>query len=177
MFAQLGNIVFSLGNIIEGMDGTRASEFAEHRVIEGKPRLQWVGDGLETLTLDINLHRAFCIPETEIKRLEDARAAHEAMALVFGNGEYIGMYVITELSRRLCQADGQGNLISANARMSLKEWVEASPLEFRKQQMKAAAKGLKKKGAKPKPTAKTGSPAKKLPNKDDVTKKQIVRQG
>ncbi|MEA5948394.1 phage tail protein, partial [Salmonella enterica subsp. enterica serovar Anatum] len=35
---------------------------------------------------------------TELNRLREAMTAHQAMALVFGNGDYRGWFVITDLT-------------------------------------------------------------------------------
>ena len=49
MFAALGEIQFEVVGSPEGYESAGAYDFAEQRVIESKPRLQWVGDDLERL--------------------------------------------------------------------------------------------------------------------------------
>jgi len=176
MFAQLGDIQFNLIPYFESLDTSKTFDYAEHKVIEGKPRLQFVGDGLDCHTIDIVLHSQYCSPDAEYKKLADAASGHQALAFVFGNGSYKGRYVITELSASTRQTDPIGNIISLGARLSLKEWVEAQPLESKKQQQKANAKGLKKKGATPKPTAKTGYTTQTVTNQQGYSVKKIVRQ-
>ena len=44
--ALLGEITFDLITYFEGMEASFSANYAEHALIEGKPRLQWVGDNL-----------------------------------------------------------------------------------------------------------------------------------
>ncbi len=174
MYAQLGNIQFDV-KPIEGFETAQSTEYAEHKIIEGKSRLQWTGDSLDGLTLEIRLHKAFCVPETQMKLLTDAMDAHQAMALVFGNGAYVGRFVITGIDSGLRQTDGVGNVIAMGARVTLKEWAD-DPLQAKQQQQKANAQGVKPAGANPGPTSQTGAAAPVVSNYQNVSLKQAVRQ-
>lgn len=125
MFAQLGEIRFELVPALEGMEGTLPYAYAEHAVIQGKPRLQWMGAGLEELRLAFRFHRAFADPAAELARLQAAAAAHAALAFVMGDGTYRGRYVITELGTAVQQADAGGAPLALTVAVTLREWVEA----------------------------------------------------
>ena len=93
-------------------------DYATHARIEGKPGVQFIGDKLDMLALEFSLHSQFCQPTTELNRLREAMLAHKAMALVFGNGDYRGWFVITELTATHQHTDPWGNVIAQNGTMS-----------------------------------------------------------
>jgi phage protein U len=130
MYAVLGDIQFDLITYFDGFDSTFAAEYAEHSVIEGKPRLQYTGAALDEVRIRMAFHQAFCDPETELARLKDALASHGAMALVLGNGDYKGWFVLTEVSARAEQTNKTGTLVAAEVNVTLREFVgdPANPL-------------------------------------------------
>ena len=127
MFALLGEIAFEAVPYVDGLEHQRRFEYAAHELIEGKPRLQWIGEGLAELRIDLSFHAAFCKPAEEMTRLREAAARHEAMALVYGSGTHEGMFVLTEIQSTSTQTDPEGRVIAMTARISLKEWVEDAP--------------------------------------------------
>ena len=163
MFAQLGNIQFNLITYFNGIEETQKHNYVEHQTIESKPKLQFMGDDLDTLTIRLNFHSSFCVPETEIKKIKDAAKFHEEMPFILGNGKYLGKYVIEEITSTTQQTDKSGNLISIEAEIRLKEWF---------------AESLKVKKKAKKQTAKKKDDKKSSGNTNNQTKtpKQIVRQ-
>jgi phage protein U len=123
MFALLGDIQFDLITYFDGFESQFGANFAEHALIEGKPRLQWIGDNLEEIRIDLAFHVHYCDPEAELAKLKKALAAHEAMALVLGNGDYKGWFVLTEVQATSRHTDKAGTLIALDARMVLREYV------------------------------------------------------
>jgi len=122
MFAQLGNIQFNLITYFNGIEETQKHNYAVHQTIESKPKLQFIGDELDEMTIKLNFHSSFCTPETEIKKIKDAAKFHEEMPFILGNGRYLGKYVIEEITSTTQQTDKSGNLISIEAEIKLKEW-------------------------------------------------------
>ncbi len=49
--------------------------------------------------------------------------AHQALALVFGNGDYRGWFVITDVTATSEQTDSTGNVLAVNASASLREYI------------------------------------------------------
>ena len=49
--------------------------------------------------------------------------AHQALALVFGNGDYRGWFVITDVTATSEQTDSTGNVLAVNATASLREYI------------------------------------------------------
>jgi phage protein U len=123
MYAQLGDVTFDLPTYWDAHGVRRAYEYAEHKVIEGKPRLQWVGDALDEISIKIVLHASYCNPELELNNLRNAATAHQALPYVTGAGVYKGNYVITALEEDTRHTDPQGRVIYLEAMLSLKEYV------------------------------------------------------
>ena len=123
MFALLGDIQFDLITYFDGMDAQFGADFAEHPLIEGKPRLQWVGDRLDEFRIDLSFHAWFCQPEAELVRLRQALQAHMAMSFVLGNGDYKGWFVLTDVQAMSRQTDQYGTLTSLEATITLREYV------------------------------------------------------
>lgn len=125
MFCVLGNITFQALGSPEVLDSSSASSYAEHKTVESMPRLQWVGEELEELSLDIMLHVSFSNPAADLAQLQAARKAHQAMALVFGNGYHAGYFVITKLSKSPKQLAADGSIIAIELKLQLKQWAQS----------------------------------------------------
>lgn len=121
MFATLGPIPFRLITYFSGVTNRRGHDYAEHKVIEGKPRLQYMGDSLERVVIDILLHRSFCEPESELARLHAAGSSHMALPFIYGSGRYVGQFVIAEVQTVSRQTNRRGALVEATARVTLTE--------------------------------------------------------
>ncbi len=123
MFAALGEILFEVVGSPESLDSSRAYNFAEHRVIESKPRLQWVGNDLERLKIELRLHSSFTNPAAQLSQLKIVAGAHRALPLVFGNGGFRGFFVIESIALRSQQLSADGSPIAISAALALKEWA------------------------------------------------------
>lgn len=123
MYAILGEIKFDLIAYWSGFEAQYGSQYAEHALIEGKPRLQFVGDTLDELRIQLSFHMRFCDPEAELARLRKALASHEAMSLSLGNGDYKGWFVLTALQATSRQTDQAGSLVALEASITLREYV------------------------------------------------------
>ncbi len=130
MFAVLGDILFEVIGSPETLDSVREYDFAEHRVIESRPRLQWLGNGLERLKLEMMLHASFTDPGAQMSVLRATAAAHRALPLVFGNGGFRGFFVIESLAQRSKQLSASGTPIAITVALSLKEWAALTELDL-----------------------------------------------
>ena len=120
-FALLGDVQFELLAYFEGIEGKFGADYAEHALIEGKPRLQWIADRLDGWTIKLKFHHAYCSPETELSRLRAAMGNHAALPFVLATGEYKGEFVITEVTAVSEQTDRLGALVALSATLALKE--------------------------------------------------------
>ncbi len=119
MFAVLGDIEFELITYWDGFEATFGVDYAEHARIGGKPGLQFVGDRLDEIQITLVFHQHYCVPDVELARLRTAMKAHQALALVFGNGDYRGWFVITDVTATSEQTDSTGNVLAVSATVSL----------------------------------------------------------
>ncbi len=164
MYAQLGDIKFELITYFGGLNSSEKIEYAEHATIEGKPKLQYVGEALETIFIKLSFHTDFCNPQEELKKLREAASRYEPLSFVFGNGLYKGKYVIEEISKEVVQTFKDATYMTIDAEIKLKEWVEDRVITTKKEPKKA----MKKKTS-------AGKQAKKG-NYTDFDKGKIVRQ-
>jgi phage protein U len=123
MHALLGGIAFNLITHFEDIDESSSANFAEHALIEGKPRLQWVGDNLDEINWRMMLHAGFCQPALEMLKIKAAIARHEALPLIFANGDYKGFFVPTHVKVVTKQLMRDGTLIWVEADLALREYV------------------------------------------------------
>lgn len=126
MWAILGDIRFELLRAPEIADLTTRYNYAEHPVIEGKPKLQWVGDALKERTWTIRLHSVFCDPDAVMTAIRGVADKHQALPLSLGTGEYLGRYVVAEIRELALVTDALGATVAQTADLRLKEWVGAA---------------------------------------------------
>ncbi|MGH7905011.1 MAG: phage tail protein [Candidatus Binataceae bacterium] len=129
MFAIFGDIPFEVIGSPEALESARSYDYAEHAVIEDRPHLQWIHDGLETITFELMLHASFTNPQLQLYALRAAASSHVASALIFGDGEHRGYFVITAISVTARQLDSDGFPLAIRARLELKEWAMTSELD------------------------------------------------
>src|SRR5215469_13528817 len=103
MFAVLGEIVFDTLTSPEALRASSEYHYAQHKVVEAQPRLQWLANELQKITLDLGFHLAFTNPTTQMNLLQAAAEDHQARALIFGNGVHRGYFVIESLEETFHQ--------------------------------------------------------------------------
>lgn len=123
MFAILGEIEFELLGGLTGMDYRSTADWAEHSLIQGKPLLEWIGEGLDEYSLAITLHASLGDPERRLRELREAKAAHQPLAFVLGSGDYLGAFVLTELSNNVRRTTALGRLHAATMAVTLREYT------------------------------------------------------
>lgn len=139
MFAQLGDMKFELITYFNGLTETVSYNYAQHDRIENKPLLQFLGKNLLEENIKLNFHRSFCIPEDELKNLVEVADKAEPLKFIKGNGEYIGVFVIEEIRKTTEQASPEGDLLSIQVDVRLKEYTGKIPEDDEQE------KGFKKK--------------------------------
>lgn len=123
MYAVLGKIEFEVASGITGMEQRSTADWAEHSLIQGKPLLEWIGDGLDELSFSMQLHPWLGDPEARLRTLREAKSKHEPMAFVLGSGEYVGAFVITDISNTPRRTSADGRLYSSNVQVTLREYA------------------------------------------------------
>ncbi|MBK8638020.1 MAG: phage tail protein [Chromatiaceae bacterium] len=122
-YLQLGTVRLDLITHVEGFAGQAGYAYAEHAIIEGKSRLQWTGDELQTRTLSCQLHARYCDPQAEYRKLTAAAERHQALKLFFAAGIFEGDYVITAIQRVVEHTDPRGRPYALTLEITLKEYV------------------------------------------------------
>ena len=128
MFAVLGEIQFEVVGSPQAYDSTGAYDYSEQRVIESKPRLQWVGDELDRLNFELIWHSSFTNPAAQLALLRATAAQHLALPLVFGDGGFRGFFVVESIAVKSEQLSAGGEPIAIRVALSLKEWAVDSLL-------------------------------------------------
>ena len=123
MFAALGDIQFEVVGSPEAYESAARYDFAEQKVIESKPLLQWVGNDLERLKFELTWHASFTNPGLQLAQLRATAAAHLALPLVFGNGGFRGFFVIESINVKSQQLSAGGSPIAIRVALALKEWI------------------------------------------------------
>ena len=139
MFAQLGDIKFELITYFNGLTETVSYNYAQHDRIENKPLLQFLGKNLQEESIKLNFHRNFCVPEDEIKNLTEVADAATPLKFIKGNGDYVGVFVIEEIGQTVEQTSSEGDLLSIQVDVRLREYTGKIPEEDEQE------KGFKKK--------------------------------
>lgn len=121
MYAQLGDIIFDGRLTPESKEYTKSASYAEHALIDGKPRLQKTGDALDEIKLVMHLHRSFCSPESEIAKLNSHMAAGTSLRYVTGTGSVVGTFVITSTKQAHAAQGPTGLIIETTVEVNLKE--------------------------------------------------------
>lgn len=133
MFAQLGDIQFELITYFNGIEETVSYNYAEHERINNKPVLQFMGQNLQEQNIKLNFHNSFCVPEDEIKKLKTVANKAEPLKFIKGNGEYVGVFVLSEIISTTEQTSKEGDLISLQVDLKLREYTGKIPEKKQKQ--------------------------------------------
>jgi phage protein U len=123
LFAVLGPISFQALGSPESFESKRAWQYAEHKVVEAVPVLQFTAPALEEISLEVMLHVNYAQPLSDLQALMAAASAHQALPLVFGSGVHRGWFVITALAETARQLADDGSLIAVSVKMELKEYA------------------------------------------------------
>ncbi len=129
-FATLGDgdtqVIFEVNadKIRTWTDMRRSGEgrWAEHDVFAGKPVAEFIGPGLDTLTLSVRLDAARGVmPLDEVKNLRLLRDNGAVLPLIVGD-ELVGDFVLKGLSEDERRFDPKGALLLAVVELTLREY-------------------------------------------------------
>ncbi|HEY0038381.1 MAG TPA: phage tail protein, partial [Longimicrobium sp.] len=94
MFAQLGSVMFEVVGALTEFGGRREYSYAEHARIDGKPTVQFTGEGLEEADLGFALDEWLCEPAVALAKLQKMAGTHQAVTLIWGDGRLQGPFVL-----------------------------------------------------------------------------------
>ncbi len=104
-------------------DYTKSANYAEHALIAQKPRLQFTGLNLTTLSLTFYFHVDFCDPMSEAAKVQQLMEEHESGMLVMASGEVKGEFVIKDIKEKISHTDAQGRTLEMNLTVEMTECV------------------------------------------------------
>lgn len=136
---QLGDIKFEGIRGLDSLKKTREAVYAELPLIGGKSRLQRTGTALQTLSIGISLHAAFTDPAADIAALDAYRESGEVLALITGEGEVIGDFLVLSIEETVIQTSPTGRTLSAELSVTLKEHFDPNPTATRQKSAVTAA--------------------------------------
>lgn len=142
MFAQLGTIQFDTIKTFGSFSERGSAKYAEHALIDAKPRLQRVGSTLNELSLSIMFHHSFCVPQDELELLKDARDNGEVLPLLWGDGTTEGDFIILDIDATKEEATPEGKALAYSVNVTLKEFVTPNKLQQEQASNRANAKAV-----------------------------------
>lgn len=122
MLSRLGEISFEALFAPTSLEGTFATDYAEHALIGVKPRLQRTGDKLDEWRVGLRLHQRFCNPKESLDALQTLRTNGQAVPFVLGL-DYRGWFVIPEIIVTYTDVNTQGVLLCAELQITLREYT------------------------------------------------------
>jgi len=123
MWAILGEIEFEVIGSPSGSEQRFAATFAEHARIAGKPLVEAVGGELDEIAWTILLHERLHDVEARLRALREATAAQQPLALVMGDGTYLGPWIIVEGALTTQKTTASGRVVSAELQLTLREYT------------------------------------------------------
>ncbi|MBF0802899.1 MULTISPECIES: phage tail protein [unclassified Neisseria] len=123
MYAMLGGVRFEPLTGFTSLEAEHSATFAKHDVLQGRPRLQAVGNELSTLRFSLKLHWLLGNPDAAYQGLLAAKESQQAQALVYGSGRFAGWFVIERLTERTLVQDGKGRTAARELDVELTEFA------------------------------------------------------
>lgn len=130
MIGSLGSIVFIANaktiRTFDGFSRKSSSRWAKHEILSQKPKSQFIGPGLDTISFTMRFDAAYGLnPRKEMDALVKLDRSGKALALTIGGkGIGTGLWVITSLEQSWQVVDAKGNVLVGTANISLEEYVK-----------------------------------------------------
>lgn len=126
VIASFGEIVFrsffGFTMTFDNMQIESSSNYAEHAIIAGKPKLEYTGESLDEANIDVKLSSYFGVdPITSVKQFQEYRKTREINPLIVGS-HVIGNFVITKLSEGIKKVDNFGLITTIELKVTFKEY-------------------------------------------------------
>lgn len=129
LYGLLGPIEFRAITSPTEFTAKREYTYAQHDVVEDRPRLQWLSDDLEHIELTMYWHRSFTDPQNQLGMLRAVAQHHQAHPLILGTGAVRGYYVISEIGETITLAADNGVPIAIECTVHLIEYAQNDPLD------------------------------------------------
>lgn len=127
---SLGTVVFVVSpeamRTFREFTRNSAARYAKHDIIGKQPKTQFLGPGLDTISFNMWFDAQFKLnPRKELDKLIELSRKGKALPLTIGGkGLGTGLWVITGVNQSWTQIDNAGNVLKAEAAVSLEEYVK-----------------------------------------------------
>lgn len=129
MIGTFGKVVFTVSNTkiftFQDFQRSGSAQWEEQEVIKRKPKLEFNGPGLESISFQMELMAKHGVnPRLEMEKLGAMRDTGQPAKLIIG-GLPVGKYrwVIESLNESWKEIDSKGNVLSAGVNVALKEFA------------------------------------------------------
>jgi phage protein U len=142
---RLGDVVFTMSDLLTAFDETSGYDYAQHDLATGKATLQAIGEQLSQVNLAISLRAIYGddVP-VMIDKLYTLMRSGKPAKLVFASGIYQGEYVLKQISSKILRVDTTGAVASADLTLNLLEYAERQVVSYKKAEKKASGSGVKR---------------------------------
>ncbi len=125
----LGDIVFCVSKntikTFEGLQIESKTNYAKHTRHHKKPLLEFQYNEADTASLSIYLSVFLGVNPYEMQtKIDEYREEGKILSLVIGGKRYGTKWVITSHSKGYNKIDNEGNLLTAESKLSLEEYAE-----------------------------------------------------
>lgn len=127
IIGSLGSISFNVSEnsvkTFSDLNFQRKASFAEHKILNGKGLLEYTGHDAATCSLKIDLNASMGInPKDELEKLRELFNNREVVNFMLGP-DVLGEWVIESMSENLKFIGRNGEIISAEINLTLKEYL------------------------------------------------------
>ncbi len=128
IIGSLGKVIFACSSFyiktINNMSIDKSVNWIEHKMMNGKPKLQFDGENLDSIKFDIHLNSAFNVnPLLSAKELEEYMKKGNTLKFILGRKVIgSGWYVITSISETHKTFSSLGVVTKIELSIELKEY-------------------------------------------------------
>ena len=129
MIGSLGNFVFEVSadrvRTFDEMESSSSARLAVHETQGGKPLVEFLGPGLEDVSLKITLSAYHGLnPQEELEKMQKMRDEGQAVLYILdGKPQGKGYWLIGHLSAKYRYVDNRGRPGVVECSLSLKEYI------------------------------------------------------
>ncbi|WP_067519542.1 phage tail protein [Endozoicomonas ascidiicola] len=107
---------------LQEMDETSEWRWADKEVIQGKPRSDYIGPGLDSLELPGVIYPHFRGGLGQVEAMKAEADKGSPLRLVLGTGQDMGLWTIRRITQRKTVLQQQGVPLKIDFRISLKQY-------------------------------------------------------
>lgn len=129
MIGALGDVVFVVSDdtirTFDNFERNTESRWATHDIHLAKPKSEYLGPGLDTISFSMRFDVAYGInPRKEMDALVELARSGKAVPLVIGGkGLGVNLWKIKSLKQRWIHVDNRGNVLVGEVEVELEEYV------------------------------------------------------